>query len=119
MCLNNLTSDVDKISIFNPLSPFLSLPKFLKEKNKIFPEYNKILEEGFNLSSSPVEGPGVAMAFTQSWSTAKGLTSIIKLQEAWRSLDALLDRKYAYSFGIFSLYIAIISLVITTISLFK
>lgn len=111
------TKGAEKVNILDPFSGFFRLNKLSKQKGAIAEEYEIQLKECYDLLKAPVEGPGMAMAFAQSWSTAKGLAAITKLQETWRNLDALVDRKYAYSVAIFSLYIAVASLVLTVLSL--
>lgn len=116
--INKTTKDAEEINILNPFTGFFRLKDVSKQKNGIAEEYDKKLKKCFDLLASPVEGPGMTMSFSQSWSTAKGLSAVIKLQEIWRNLDALIDRKYAYSVAVFSLYIALFSLVLTIFSLF-
>ena len=115
--IGKTTRDAEEINILNPFTGFFRLKVVSKQKNGIAEEYDKKLKKCFDLLASPVEGPGMTMSFCQSWSTAKGLSSVIKLQEVWRNLDALIDRKYAYSIAVFSLYIALFSLLLAMFSL--
>ena len=113
-----ITRDTEKVNIMNPFSGLRCLPELSKCKKKIQDEYDHTIKKCYDLLAEPVQGPGMVMAFSQAWSTAKGLSAVTKLQEAWRNVDALLDRKYAYSIAVLSIYIAVISFILTVLSLF-
>ena len=110
-----ITKMTENICILCPIGLF-KLQKICKQKIHITQEYYKTINECYNLLVSSVKGPGFVMAFTQAWSTAKGLSAIIKLQETWRTLDTLVDRKYTYSIAVLSLYLGIFSILL---SIFK
>jgi hypothetical protein len=65
---------------------------------------------------NPVEGgPSMDNAWFQGWATALGYTASTRLTLALGSASATIDRKTAYAVASFSLYIAVVSLVATSV----
>ena len=110
--IRKLYRKVDSINILNPLN-VVKLQRINTQKKKLQLKYEKQIEECYSLLIEPVSGPAFSLGFTQSWSTAKGSSAILKLQNAWFELGAVLDRKYSYMLAILALYIAIISVLLT------
>jgi hypothetical protein len=110
-----VTKVAETICILCPIA-LVKLQKISKQKLNITHEYYQIINRCYNLLASPVEGAKIAADFAQSWSIAKGLSAIMKLQESWRNLDALIDRKYTYSIAIISLYLGIISVLLSILN---
>ena len=110
--IRKLYRKVDSINFLNPLN-VVKLQRINTQKKKLQLIYEKKIEDCYSLLIEPVSGPGISMGFFQSWSTAKGSSAIMKLQNAWFELGAVLDRKYSYMLAILALYIAIISVLLT------
>lgn len=107
--------NTDKIYIFNSLSTYRKLNKIRHAQQELVTKYEAVISDCYLKISAPVEGPGLVMSFAQTWSLSKGLSAVMKLQSSWNELDALIDRKYTYSTAILSLYIAMLSLILTII----
>jgi len=113
--LLELTREAEAVNVFNPFSAFRSLPPLTRRKDILQSRYDKELAQCYDCLGQAVSGPGWTMGFAQAWSTAKGTSAILRLQDIWNALGAVLDRKYAYSFAILSFYLAIFSLLLSII----
>ncbi len=116
--IDEIRKESEKISVFKPCISFFKLKELLNKKNKLNAKYDRQIKECYELLETPVQGgPGISMAFLQSWSVGKGLSALIKLQNNWYNLDALIDRKNTYSMAVFSLYVALLSFIVTILSI--
>ena len=113
-----LTNNADAVNIFNPLNTFRSLNTLSKRRNILTSEYNELINHCYERLQQPVSGPGRVLGFVQGWATAKGSALVLKLQNTWNECGAVLDRKYAYSYAIVSLYIAVLSLILSIVFYF-
>lgn len=108
-------NNVDKISIFNSISSYYKLNRVRHAQQEIGTKYDAVISDCYAKISTPVEGPGMVMGFVQSWSFAKGLSAVMRLQSSWAELSSLVDRKYTYSTAVLSMYVAILSLILSII----
>ena len=80
------------------------------------PAHDMILSDWFARLAEPVEGGShTENSWLQGYSTAEGLSAIFQLLSCRQSASEVVDRKAAYSMAIFSLYIAVISLILSVI----
>jgi len=112
--LRELNHEAEAINIFNPFNA-LKLRRLSTQKERLQSKYEKEIADCYDCLREPVSGPGSTMAFVQAWSTAKGISAILKLQNIWHELGAVLDRKYAYMFAILAIYVSILSVLLTLI----
>jgi hypothetical protein len=107
-----LSREVEKINYLNPLAP-KRLSELSRSKKNMRQRYYDQLDYCYNILGKPVSGPGFAMSFSQEWSTAKGLSAILKLQDAWRDLESTLDRKTSLTVAMLAIYISVLSLAVS------
>lgn len=111
--LSDLNKRVDEINVLIPIIPILSIVEIRGLKKELEKEYQEALTRCYDLTIDPVESPVIMTGMLQSWSFARGMIAINKLQDQWRELGSNIDRKAAYSFSILSLYIAMLSIAIS------
>ncbi len=106
----------EKINVWRPLHAFKSIRNVKREQQKYVEIYTKIIDQIFKNLNEPVQGAsGIDAGWLQTWSTSRGLAGLIRLQSTWSQVNELTDRKTAYSVACFSIYIALISLIVTSI----
>jgi hypothetical protein len=111
--LEGLSQKTQKVNILLPIISILRLNKIKKEQQKLRAEYDNYESKCIEALTTPCSGAGFTLAFIQSWSTAKGLSALIRLKSGWYEIDALIDRKYSFSIATLSLYIALISFIVS------
>jgi hypothetical protein len=63
-----------------------------------FSEYEKCKNDCYRILEKPASGPGILTGFAQAWSLTKGLSAIIKIQNCWQEINAIIDEKYTAIF---------------------
>jgi hypothetical protein len=78
--------------------------------------YEASLKQNFDRLGEPVErGSSMDNAWLQSYSTALGTAAALQLLSSYRAVGEVIDRKAAYSMAILSLYIALLSLLLSVL----
>jgi len=109
-----VASQAEAANILNPVTTFWRLKKVSRQRERLRPRYDAVVADCHGRLVEPVTGgPGFMLGWAQVWATAKGTSALLKLQSTWAELQAIIDRKYAYTFGVLSLYVAVISLIAT------
>jgi hypothetical protein len=108
-----LLREVEEISVFRSVSAWRTLRKLSLAKRSIARDYDAAVEDILSKAETAVSGPGIALAFAQSWSTARGLVAFQRLTGQWSALIAAADRKGAYATACFSMYLSIFSIILT------
>lgn len=111
--LISLSIAAEAVTVWNSVKVISLLPRIRKKHIGLRNEYEKKIVYCHEKLTSTVTGPGITMAFMQTWNTSLSLSAILKLQHHFTELGQIIDRKYSYSMAIFALYIAIISLIAT------
>lgn len=109
-----LASQTDNINVLRPIHAAINIRTITRQRRNLETPYKTAIEDVLGRTAQPVSGPGFAMATSQSWSVALGLTTFFRLNSDWNHLGAALDRKMAFATASFSLYVALISLLATT-----
>jgi hypothetical protein len=114
--LRQFASTAEAISVWRPIHAWVGLRQIRNELAAIRASHDTVLSEWFARLSEPVEG-GTDMqnAWLQAYSTAEGTSAILQLLSSRQAVSEAIDRKSAYSMAIFSLYIAVASLVLSIV----
>jgi len=104
-------------SVFNPFV-ILTLFPISREKREMLAKYEEGIIHAEAIADAPFQTVGMLVGGIMARRTGQSISKIIRLQSAWNDLGAILDRKYAYSLAIISLYISVISLALSVVSLF-
>ncbi len=107
-----LSRQAETINHFNPLASRKLIELSRSKKDMRLRYYNQ-LDDCYRTLEAPVSGPEFVMSFSQTWSTAKGLSAIFKLQDAWRDLESTLDRKTSLTVAMLAIYISVLSLMVS------
>lgn len=114
--LARLAEAGEKVVVWRPLHAYIVLRSLRTQFKSLLPRYKESVTLCHERMAEPVEG-GSSMdnAWLQGFSTAIGTSVLFQLQSAFQSVGEVLDRKGAYSIATFSLYIAMLSMALTTI----
>jgi hypothetical protein len=114
--LDGLTRRAESISIYRPLHCYRALSTIGKQMANLEPAYSQSLKQSEaafqappTISIMPSSGPTVMIG--------RALSGMISLQWSWNELSATRDRKAAFSLAILSLYVSLISLLVSGLSL--
>lgn len=105
----------EAIKIWRPFHSYTQLRQLRKKRQELAKNYYLVLQEVYSRLTKPTSGPGFTMAWAQTWSTAMGLAAVTKLQNSWSQFDSVIDRKSTYAIAWVSFYIAIFSMIVTTV----
>lgn len=112
-----LQRQADLVNVFDPFSAYVQL-KALGEVRKTVADRLDSIHEQFRVSlDAPVSGPTGLIEVFFTVRSAKGVSALLQAERAWHDVGATIDGKKAFSFGFFSLYIALISLAVSVISM--
>lgn len=109
-----LTQRAEVISIWRPLHATSALRAHRAELGALSSQYNDAVTLCHLRMREPVGG-GSSMdnAWLQGFSTALGTSALFQLQSTFQSAGEVLDRKAAYALAAISLYVAVLSMVLT------
>ncbi len=114
--LNSLAHQIESISVWNPFGAFFSHKKYQTQFETFKQKYIESVDHCHKRMRDPVEGGnGIDNAWMQGFSTSLGTSALIQLQSTYQNVNESLDRKAAYSLAAISLYISIISIVLTIV----
>jgi hypothetical protein len=116
MCaeLREMATAADQVSVLNPLGAYLRLRSIRKKYRVREPAFRAQLQDCFRRLAEPVEGSTTAEnAWLQGMTLAGGLSALLELNAITSAVSEALDRKSAYALACFSLYISILSLVLS------
>ena len=109
-----LREKIENINIYNPLATFRVIKSLQAERHKLKKEYiEKVTFSYLKLNNETVSAPAFALTDALIHTFSLGFSAIFQLQSAWNELESLMDRKFALSYAILALYIAIFSIIIT------
>ena len=114
--LLELSSRAENISIYRPLHCYREMSSLARKMRFLEPAFTQAItkyEARFHSSPKvlimPSTGPSLMLG--------KTLSGMMSLEWAWNELIALRDRKSAYSLAVFSLYVALVSLTVSVVSI--
>jgi hypothetical protein len=111
-----LVSSVNAINALRSIRAFRALKMRRKEVSALEKDYRDKINGCHERLAEPVGGgPAMENAWFQGWSAAQGVSALSRLTSAHDALHAALDRKSAYARACFSLYVAVISIILTTV----
>jgi hypothetical protein len=114
--LTGLAQTGETVVVWRPLYAYRLLRKLRNQFETLIPRYKDTIALCHNRMSQPVErGSSMENAWLQGFSTAVGTSVLLQLQSTFQSVGEVLDRKAAYSVAAFSLYIAVLSMILTTV----
>ena len=114
--LASLTLRAEKVSIWRPFHATRALSSLRAELDAITNQYKEAVDLCHARMRAPVGG-GSSMdnAWFQGFSTALGTSALFQLQSTYQSAGEVLDRKAAYALAAISLYVAVLSMVLTVV----
>jgi hypothetical protein len=110
--ITGLSRQANTINHFNPLAS-RKLIELSRSKTDMRKRYYNQLDDCYKTLEAPVSGPGFTIGFAQTWSTAKGVSAIFKLQDAWKDFESTLDRKTSLIVAMLAMYISVLSLTVS------
>ncbi len=114
--LSSLMQSAEAVSVWRPLHSTKNVRGLRAKFRAIVPRYTEIVALCHARMGEPVErGSSMDNAWLQGFSTALGTSALFRLQSAFQSVGEVLDRKAAYTLAAFSLYVAILSMVLTVV----
>ena len=113
--LDALYKGAEAISIWRPFRAYWRVQQIRRQQQDLTKNYSSTLGQVYQRMGEPVEEAASEASWLQIWAAARGLASAAKLQSSWQQLDSVIDRKSAYAIACFSIYIAIASMVLTTV----
>jgi len=114
--LRSLANAANAVNILEPVSSYRRLRAIRSEFDALATEYRTQYDDCLSRLAEPVEGAsGIDSGWIQGFTTAAGTSAILQLSSAYSSIGETLDRKSAYAVACFSLYVAIVSLVLTVV----
>lgn len=112
--LTTLAHSGESISVWRPLHAWWKLRSLRSQFETLTPRFRETITSCHDRMAQPVErGSSMDNAWLQGYSTAVGTSAIFQLQSAYQSVGEVLDRKAAYALAAFSLYVAVVSMVLT------
>ena len=113
--LSTLAQSGEAIVVRRPIHAFRILRALRKQFETLKPQYREAISLCHERMAQPVErGSAMDNAWLQGFSTALGTSLLFQLQSAFQTVGEVLDRKAAYALAGFSLYIAVLSMLLTT-----
>ena len=115
--INAVSAEADLISLINPLRGYRQLKAIEKQRAELRPRLAKKLGEALSAMRTPVNGaPGFAgAAMFQSLSLGQSLAASLLLQMQWQRLVGTCDRKAAFLVAVASVYLSVVSLVLSVV----
>jgi hypothetical protein len=112
--LRTLAHSGESISVWRPIHTWQKLRSLRLQFESLTPRFKETIKTCHDRMVQPVErGSSIDNAWLQGYSTAVGTSAIFQLQSAFQSVGEVLDRKAAYALAAFSLYIAVVSMLLT------
>lgn len=106
----------ESISVWRPVHSWRKLKGLRTQFDLLTPRFNDDIKYCHDRMGQPVErGSSIDNAWLQGYSTAVGTSALFQLQSAFQSVGEVLDRKAAYALAAFSLYVAVVSMVLTVV----
>jgi hypothetical protein len=116
--LRSLAQHANSVNVLRPIRAYRRLAAVRENLDRLSPQYHAQLAHCQKRLAEPVEGASeIDFGFIQGVTTAIGTSALFELTNAYSSGSEALDRKSAYAMACFSLYIALISLVLGVVSL--
>ena len=114
--LRQLAATAQVVNVLEPVSAFFKLRTIRRQWEKRQPAVQSELASCIKRMSEPVEGaPAIDLGWIQGFTFAAGMSAFTELNTSMSAVSETLDRKAAYSMACFSLYIALISFVVSVV----
>ena len=111
-----IATAAESVNTFNSASAFMKLRRLRADFADNQPTATAMLRSCTHRVGEPVEGAtSLELGWVQGFTFAAGISAFTELNAALSSASEARDRKAAYAMAIFSLYIAIVSLVATVV----
>ena len=116
--LQQLSADAESINCLNPVSSYFKLRSIRRKWQNGQQKFQSQLNSCIQLMGEPVEGASsLDSGWIQGWNSAAGISALTMLYTALSSVSGLLDRKTAYTMAYFSIYLVLVSILVTVMSL--
>ena len=114
--LAELAQRAEVISIWRPLHATRALKLHRTELEALSLQYKEAVTLcHLRMRELVAGGSSMDNAWFQGFSTALGTSAIFQLQSTFHSASEVLDRKAAYSLAAISLYVAVLSMILTVV----
>jgi hypothetical protein len=112
--LRVLAKDANAANVLNSISSYWCLRAIRSKFVALAAEYQTQYDDCLRRLAEPVQGvSAIDGGWVQGFTTAAGTAAILELSRAESDVSEALDRKSAYAVACFSLYIAVLSLLLT------
>ena len=112
--LEKIDSEAERVNVFEPFCSYLTLRRLRRELLAHQTQFRDLMTNCLRKLADISEGaPSNDTAWYQGWSVALGMSAVTRLNLSFASASAAIDRKAAYAIAIFSLYVAVISIIIS------
>lgn len=116
--LTSLASSANQVNVLNPFSSYRQLRAVRNRFSERTSRYLAQVQDCRSRLAEPVEGASpLELGWFQGFTFASGMAALMELNSSISSVSEALDRKSAYTMACFSLYIAVLSLVVSVVSI--
>ena len=112
--LERLRGQVRQISIYRPLNAYLKLSRIGAELGKLGPQYDDIVR-GYESSVAELPHRTTGETLSSCFDCQMLAFQLARVQSIWNEIDTARQQTGAFSFSIFSLYVAVLSLLGTLV----
>ena len=116
--IDQLIARAERTSVLNPFV-ILTLMPLSRQKREMTTRFEEAIRHAEAIPNAPLQTIGILLGGMMAQRASLSISNIIRVQNAWNELGAILDRKFAYSLAILSLYVSLISLAVSLISIIK
>jgi hypothetical protein len=114
MEISAISNEAEAISNLNPVRGYVQLMAVERKRVELSPKFAHKLGESIGTMRASVSGaPGVMAGHFQTLSLGQSIAATLILQTQWQRLVGTCDRKAAFLVAATSIYISVISLVLT------
>jgi len=114
--LDDMFNEAETINVLRPLKAYRAIRRLRKRLSANQTAFQSAVDGCLKKMSHPVEGaPAIDSGWYQGWSLAMALSNVTRLNLAFSNASATLDRKTSYVVANFSLYVALVSFIVSCI----
>ena len=115
--LRRIAAEADACSILRPIRTYRTTGNLRRQLTATGVALERVSEGLVAKMNAPFSGPMLAAGAGKPPIIGNALMRHLRLQQAWSSASASLDRQRAFSLAVFGLYVAILGLVVAIVAL--